>query len=369
MEDNISKYKIRQVKYILFVLVVLSISCRQTVPGNKPECTVCERIELFSKSKELVNGEIWNGLSTATSNVPLLYFTDSSTYMAFGNEARLKNHIYEILKCNNGVSLFKLNRLDAQPFHMENKMSFTDTVSLFYKQPMMLCSDVETMNKFVPEFNKTEDWLQLVMHEYFHSYQFSHKPTFTYLANTIKIPADTLDKIYAKSEWFSRELENENAALLNAIASTSKDSIPVYISHFFQIRESRRKKYELLNKFNLTVMENFWETIEGTARYVEYFMARKFSQLANDKKNSCDSLFKNFTDFSDSLNFEEKKEFKQRTKIMDAYHYVTGFNLCRLMDKLNISYKQDLFNNPAKGLYEIFRENIAKHSHQSQKAN
>jgi hypothetical protein len=347
---------------ISIYFLILLVSCNQAVIIKTSECAVCERITLFSKCNELVGNKVWDGLNTATSNIPLLYFTYSSTYMAFGNEALLKNYKYEVLKCENSISLFKLNRLDAQPFHMENKMSFTDTASLYYNRPMMLCSDVETMHKFVPDFYKTEDWLQLVMHEYFHSYQFSHKPTFTYLKNTIKIPADTLDKIYTKNEWFSRELEKENTILLNAIASTAKDSMQVYISQFIKIRESRRKRYEQLYKFNLTVMENFWETIEGTARYVEYYMAGNFNQLADDTENNCDSLFKNFKDYAVNSNFEEKKEYKQRTKMMQAYHYVTGFNLCRLMDKLNISYKQGLFDNPAKGLYEIFRANVTEHS-------
>lgn len=348
------KYNILNSIFVFTVLLLLS--CNQNKPVNKHDCTVCERIGLFKKSKELVDGKIWNGLNTGVSNVPLLYFTDSSTYMVFGDEAILKNYKYETINCDNGVSLFKLERLDTQPFHMENKMSFSDTASLFYNRPMMLCSGVESMHKFVPELTKTEDWLQLVMHEYFHSYQFSHKAAFTYLAQTIKIPADTLDKIYLKNKWFSQELEMENTALLNAIAATSKDLMQRYISQFIQLRENRRKKYEQLHRFDLTLMENFWETIEGTARYIEYYMAGNFDQLANNKANSCDSLFKDFADYVGNTNSENKNEFIQRTKMMPAYYYVTGFNLCRLMDKLGITYKEGLFNNPANGLYKIFIE-------------
>lgn len=60
------------------------------------------------------------------------------------------------------------------------------------------------------------------------------------------------------------------------------------------------------------------------------------------------------------INFENELEFIERTKMMQAYYYVTGFNLCRLMDKIGINYKQDLFNHPAEGLYEIFTKHTIR---------
>jgi hypothetical protein len=329
-------------------------------PGDTTvtDCMACERINVFIKSKELISTYIWKGLNTETHIRPLLYFTDSNTYIAFGSDKLFKKYNYDLLECNNGLSLLKLPRMDKKPFHMENNMNFKDTASLYYNQPMMLCSDVETLIKIVPDFNKTEDWLQLVMHEYFHSFQFSHQATMNYLANTVQISADTLDKIYLQNAWFRESLENENMALLNAIRTTANDSIKIYIAEFFQTRQQRRMKYKNVYKLNLNVMENFWETIEGTERYAEYYMAGNFNQIETGTTSQCDSLFKNFKDYSDQLDFENKQEFINRTQIMPAYYYVTGFNLCRLMDKMNINYKQDLFDHPTVGLYEIFTRNV-----------
>jgi hypothetical protein len=331
-----------------------SISIHQK---NITECIVCERIDLFKRVKELVSEKIWKGLNNDAHIQPLLYFTDSNTYVAFGQNkfsGRLK---YDTLKCDNGLSLFKLTRMDNRPFHMENKMSFTDTGSLYYYQPMMLCSDAEAMNKVVPDFDKTEDWLQLVMHEYFHSFQFSHKATIDYLAKRIEIAADTLDKIYMQHKWFQQSLEKENAALLSAIGSTDKDSLGPYIKEFIQARENRIAKYEKTNKLDLNTMEKFWETMEGTARYVEYYMAGNFSQIPKTAIQ-CDSLFNRFKDYEEASNFEDKPEFRTRTQIMPAYYYVIGFNLCRLMDKMNINYKQGLFDGTGNSLYDIFIKNI-----------
>lgn len=312
---------------------------------------------MFVKCKEIIGSKLWKGLDTEVYIRPLLYFTDSSTYIAFGTDELRWKFKHESLNCGNGFSIMKLKRIDAKPFHMENNMDFTDTGSIFYRQPMLLCSDVETMIRFVPDFNKTEDWLQLVMHEYFHSFQFSHKSTINYLADTIRISADTLDKIYIQNDWFRAELEKENIALLKAINSTADDSLGLYIAEFTQTRERRRAKFKSMHQLNLNVMENFWETIEGTARYAEYYMAGNFKQIAIADSTQCDSLFNKFEAYSDQSNFEDRKEFRERVKMMQAYYYVTGFNLCRLMDKIGINYKQDLFDKPTVGLYDIFRRN------------
>lgn len=354
-------------RFLLSLFAFFLLSCGHTFKNKTrtisladrtiKDCAACERINLFIKSKELVSNNIWEGLNTEAHIRPLLYFTDSSTYIAFGSDDLFKKYSYEFLECGNGFSLLKLSRMDTKPFHMENNMNFKDTASLYYNQPMMLCSDVETLISVEPAFNKTEDWLQLVMHEYFHSFQFSHKATINYLAETVQISADTLDKIYIQNAWFQQSLEKENIALLNAIRVEADDSLKLYVDEFLQTRQQRRMKYDSLHKLNLSAMENFWETIEGTARYAEYYMAGNFYQIAPEISSHCDSLFKNFKDYPDRSDFENKQEFIRRTKIMPAYYYVTGFNLCRLMDKIGISYKQDLFNDPTVGLHEIFITN------------
>jgi hypothetical protein len=322
------------------------------------DCAACERITLFLKSKELISKSVWKGLDAEAHVRPLLYFTDSNTYVAFTNNVVFKKYDHELLGCGTGLSLLKLPRLDTKPFHMENNMNFKDTASLYYNQPMMLCSDVETLIRIVPDFDKTEDWLQLVMHEYFHSFQFSHKPTINHLSETIRMSSDTLNKIYLENAWFQQLLEKENMALLNAIRTNAGDSTNLYIDEFFRTRQQRRMKYKTLHKLNLSELETFWETIEGTARYAEYYMAGNFHQMTTETSNQCDSLFRNFKDYASQSNFENEPAFIQRTKMMQAYYYVTGFNLCRLMDKIGIDYKLDLFDHPTEGLYEILTKNI-----------
>lgn len=333
-----------------------------SAPGQNTtnDCVACERIQLFEKSKELISSDIWKGLNEASLTPPLLYFTDSNTYVAFDDKGLFADSAHQSIECHPGLPLKKSARMDTRPFHMENRMNFTDSAAPDYYQPLMQCSDVEAMHRLIPEFEKTEDWLQLVMHEYFHGFQFSHPATIRYLAETIQASADTLDKIYASNTWLQEELEKENAALLNAIRSTAKDSLQYYVDVFLQVREQRRKTFVGHGTFDLTLMENFWETIEGTARYVEYYMAGSFGQMETAGAIRCDSLFRDFEEARAVLNFEDQPEFRQRTQLMPAYYYVTGFNLCRLMDKMGIEYKAGLFNDPSRGLYKIFTVNTVR---------
>ncbi|MBK9631324.1 MAG: hypothetical protein IPO62_09735 [Saprospiraceae bacterium] len=317
------------------------------------DCIVCERILLFQKIKELVSQKIWINKNQNPKELPLLYFNHQHTYFAFIKNGQKLPYSFEIIDCGQGIQLLKTKRIDSQPFHMENKMDFNDSSSIFYQSPMMLCSDVETLHKMVTEFKHTEQWLQLVMHEYFHCYQFSHSPYLNFLADTIQQAADTLDQIYLETSWFKNDLELENEALLKAI-SAKKDSIDYFVQDFLRIRKHRRNKFQSLNGTDISPLENFWETTEGTARYVEYYLAGHFNQISIHQKIQCDSLFNQFRDYKVSIHFEDREESIQRTKMMQAYYYVTGFNLCRLMDKMNIPYQRELFNQPNKGLYEIF---------------
>lgn len=342
----------------LFVLLPPYLLATQVVvssdSGASAYCVVCERIALFQQSKELVSRSIWQGLSTTTGTVPLVYFSDSSSYVAFAPDSLFAKYPSQRIFCTNGLVLLKLSRLDTQPFHMENKMNFKDSSSLYYQRAIMQCSDVEGMIKLVPDFTKTEDWLQLVMHEYFHSFQFSHPATMQYLARTIAMSADTMDAIYMANDWFRQALVQENTALLHAIASTAQDTRKEYIAEFIRLREERCEQFQQQYGWDIRPLENFYESIEGTARYVEYYLAGNFQHIPAQTLPSCDSLFRGFQEYTGQQNFEDKAVFKERTKMMRAYYYVTGFNLCRLMDAMGISYKPDLFNHPTTGLYAIF---------------
>ncbi len=343
----------------VLVLLACLIPFRPIAQSQKTsDCIICERVSLFQQCKAVIAADIWPGLQHKTDRLPLLYFDEHFTHIAFASRSLFEEYDYRILRCANGLKILQTERFDSIPFHMENKMNFNDTASLFYYRPMMMCSDVETIHRYVADFDKTEDWLQLVMHEYFHGFQFSHPASIRYLADSIGISADTLNKFYKKETWFKQSLQKENAWLLHAIQCTNKDSLQFDISEYIRLREERFRSFASNSKFPLRKIENFWETMEGTARYAEYFMAGHFSSMPIEGIQHCDTLFKQFADYPANTNFEDRPTFKERTQLMEAYYYVTGFNICRLLDKLKISYKKYLFDHPDKGLYPLLLEKI-----------
>ncbi len=344
-----------------FVLLTLAIFCLVVSCDHKKEflpyasCLVCDRLSLLQQIKPEVAGRYWPTFDTDSLTPPMVYFDDSVSWLAFSIDNIYKNiQSAEEVNCPDGLTLYRMKqRLDTIPFHMENKMTFKDSLAPNFYRPVMFCSNVEITKKVVPVVNYTEDWLQMALHEYFHAFQFTHKKNLRYMADSIKINEDSLDRIYLKYEWFSKLLKIENDHLLHAIDASSKDSIRWYVNQFLNIRKTRRLRFEKEAGYDITRTEKFWEKMEGTARYIEYNTGFIYHDNQINIKLSCDSLFNKFNHYA-AMDFIKRPWFREKTQMMRAYYYVTGFNLCRIMDKLKIPYKEKLFDEVNTGLEEYF---------------
>lgn len=312
---------------------------------------ICERLTLFNQIKKDVAKTYWTEFGIYKNQSPLIYVSDSASYVINSDSDFLKDSVQSAFNCGE-INLKQTRNFDLRPFIMENKMSFSDSTSPFYFNPVMMCSSVEVMLKNIPYFTTTEEWFQLVMHEYFHSFQFRNKAVINYLADTIKFSADTLTYFYLNDSLFKNSLKEENRYLLAAIRTNSIDSTGYYYKRFIEERALRRTYFRLKYEYDISTFENFWEKIEGTARYVEYYCGDIFYQYSKSKMKITDPLFKNFSAFN-KKNFSEGKHFKEREEMMAYYFYVTGFNLCRLMDKLQIEYKSVLFKNGSVALTDL----------------
>ena len=109
------------------------------------------------------------------------------------------------------------------------------------------------------------------------------------------------------------------------------------------------KKYSDLEK-----VENYYVIQEGSARYLEYSCMKLFNEFANSPDApgiQNDPKFLEFNEFesidltSDDLNYLS-------TASATDYHYAVGFNIMRLLDKLQVNYKETLIGHPEKGLHE-----------------
>jgi hypothetical protein len=336
---------------------VVTMFLPSTIFAQKAEaCKVCERISLFNVVKARIGQKYWGEFSTDRP-IPLIYFSDSNSYVVFG-----KAFVYsraaraDTIICPSGLRLERIPRLDKIPFYMQNKTNFSDTASPYYYNPTMFCSDPEGLRRVVPEFTSTEHWLQLLMHEYFHAFQLSHDSLLAYFGRNIRITEDSLDRRYLSDSVFANALLRENSNLLAAINSNMLDTTKYYARRFLTLRAVRRTKH--FERSNMAEVEDFWEKMEGPARYVEYYMGLSFPNMNNTM--SCDTMFRAFAAFKANSRLEETEVFVERAKINRAYYYATGFNLCRLLDKLGIDYKGKLFNLPGLSLTEILSQGLAK---------
>jgi len=312
---------------------------------------VCDRLSLLQQIKPEVAERYWPTFDADSLTPPMVYFDDSVSWLAFSAENIYKSiQSAEMVKCPNGLRIYRMNqRLDTIPFHMENKMTFQDSLATNFFRPVMFCSSVEAAKKIVPVINYTEDWLQMALHEYFHAFQFTHKKNLHYLADSINIHEDSLDRCYRKYEWFSEMLKTENKHLLYAIDASSRDSAYQALNQFLKVREIRRQRFKKEVGYDISRAEKFWEKMEGTARYIEYNTGFIYHDNQTHSSLTCDSLFNDFSQYT-TMDFIKRPWFYEKTKMMTAYYYVTGFNLCRVMDQLNIPYKEKLFIEVNTGL-------------------
>jgi len=105
-------------------------------------------------------------------------------------------------------------------------------------------------------------------------------------------------------------------------------------------------------------IEQSYETMEGTARYVEYSL---YSNFAGKKPNNnllkTDSSYHSYQYFR---NYNIEKDQWLYLSDKTNYFYATGFNLVRLLDKLKIKYKTRLFNEGGLSLEQILKQMQAK---------
>jgi Fe-S oxidoreductase len=195
----------------------------------------------------------------------------------------------------------------------------------------------------------------MIIHEYFHGFQYKHKPYMDYYENEIvQIQPDSLTTFYKKLPWFKQSIDAENQLLLDAIAE--KDSIQTkkLIQAFWNKRKQRRGQFQQKHKFSLDKFEKCYETMEGTARYVEFSLYKDFATRKPDESLlKSDSSFKSFAKFK-NYNLQKDKWLYLTDKT--TYFYATGFNMARLLDKLGIEYKSRLFKDGKISLEDILRE-------------
>jgi hypothetical protein len=310
-----------------------------------------------------VETETWKTFNAPQYDVPLIYFTDSSSYVANPTEKFLKTFKSELVLEDGTIKIYKTQkRVDDSPFHMETGMTLGDpTLEFNYHSPFMMCSSFEETVKTIPDVGSTDEWTTMIIHEYFHGFQYKHKPYMEYYEKEIvQIQPDSLSAFYKTVPWFKESIDLENRFLLEAISEKDNIKTAKILRDFWVKRKQRRQKFQKVFKFEIDKFEKCYETMEGTARYVEFSLYNHFAQRKPDESlMKSDSSFKSFAKFK---NYKLQKDQWLYLTNKTTYFYATGFNMARLLDKLGIDYKSRLFKDGKITLEDILREKINQSS-------
>jgi hypothetical protein len=336
------KLSIRRMKLILLFLLILVFPL-QPKPEEK---MMISRISYIMHLKATLGQEYWPGFNTVAGDVPLVYFTDSASYITNPTPRFMAMFRPVQIYHSAEINIYKTpERINHHPFHMSTGMDLLDTTAFNFRAPFMFCSSPETTKKVVTDLGSTEEWATMVLHEYFHGFQFRHEPMLDYyLRNVYPVTADSLHRVYKGHSWFKRLTDEENGLLLLAISSTDSTTMATYLQLFKDKRKEKRDSCREKLRIDIRKYEGYYEKLEGSARYVEYQLMNSFHTLPPDKALQKSDTFytanKQFSDFQ-----LEKNTWLFETTHSANYTYATGFNMTRLLDKLKRPYKEQLFTN------------------------
>ena len=279
-----------------------------------------ERLQYVYALKVVINDSVWSGFADKQYDVPLLYYGDTCCYVVNPMEKFLAKYPSVLVHSGKDIQIYQTEKVDDKPFHMH--VTFTDVESdIDYRTPIMRCSSLELTGKAVPDVASVNEWATMVMHEYFHGFQFKHDGYLDiYEAITNAVLPDTLPALAARHDWYKESITQENDLLLQAIDTNDIEASRTYIQSFFKLRNERRERVRKELDLDIEALEQLYETMEGTARYIEYRLYRHFGNF----------------NLSDA---------KWLYTVGRKYYYATGFNLLCLSDKLEIDYKQGIFKD------------------------
>ena len=228
---------------------------------------------------------------------------------------------------NDPAYSMEMNYYEEGPFRMHLDQAEDDTLA------RMECSSPEITIQAVPSVKTYEEWYAMLMHECFHGFQYKHTDFWNkMLASTPEnfITSDSLKALRRNYEWYRDMLSKENALLKKAYEASDIHEVRHILSDFFSIRDERLKTVQ--DRLGLDIIEFYpiIETVEGSARYIEYCLAREQGITDTDWMTNLDS---------------------------NSCYYASGLYLMLIMDKFGIPYKDELFQK-CYTLTELIQEKI-----------
>jgi hypothetical protein len=189
-----------------------------------------------------------------------------------------------------------------------------------------------------------------------HGYQFRHQGFWQHaFKNNLRYSFinDSLQSYYRNYDWYKKGIDQENALLLQAIDEKDLAKKKELTRKMLELRNERRKIVAEKIDRPVAFYEQGFETMEGTARYIEEATILNMSKrMIPGKLMALDSNYNRLL----PVKSKSLSEIAYKTEESQSYTYATGYNMCRLLDSFKSDYKSRLFKIPDLTLEKILRE-------------
>lgn len=339
------------------LLVIFSLFFIQTCFSQAgTEDLAIARIQYVYKVKKIIGNKAWPSFGNEKCNIPILYFSGDTTFIANPHAKLIQQFNPTKIFQKNDLVIYRVNRrLDTVRLRMLTTISFGPDTSLYdYNAPYMKCNSREELIQVTPFKPDTRGWVNIIMHEFFHGFQLLHNGYRQFVAQNNFIYSavrDPLQNLFDSQEWYKDLASLENELLLRANKSTDRKQIDSLIGVFFKTRNERRSRIQANPDYNFAFVEKTYETMEGCARFIETSFI--LSYVKDKRLAAIDSEFKR--------NANIQSDLDNLGKVTEGnYYYATGYNIARLLKKLNIEFTSILFKQPSVALEDILRQSIGK---------
>ncbi|WP_123912715.1 hypothetical protein [Chryseobacterium pennipullorum] len=307
------------------------------------------RIEYLHSLKKHVD-KAWPEFSSQKYAADIALFTPTSTFITGRPISKtLKKSPKQTYK-KGSLLIEETQRLDTDEFHMATAYESTDSSKLWYQYPVVLCSDFESTRQHIEEVSDTQTWATVILHEYFHGFQFRHPEFIRFANDSITLSITKLQSYYERYPWFRESIEQENQLLLECLSKNRLPQIKALFAQYALKRSQRLLRFSQEEKFDLTHQEEFMEKMEGSARYIEYQLYLAFKNIPVDKELAETDRYYD-PSLLKAFKLEDKPWMYQSSSV--RYFYSTGFNMLRLLDHLKIPYKENFFDDNSNTPYRV----------------
>ena len=302
-------------RFFFSLMTLVVVSCNGKQMPTEQENELIAQIEQILSVKQYLASKYWPELNDEEYSAPIVFYTDTACYVVNPKAGFLKEFLCKEIAANK-FQLYKTERLDSIPFHMETHWALFDTTTYAGKTPYVMCSDFREAQMMYPDITDETEWVPMVIHELVHGCQDSH-PNHFIARQSIEYQVHEIDLSAYPSQypWLCDALVKENSCLLAAISADDESEMNGFIRDFLSFRKERKER--MYSEFGEVIVkqEEAFETAESLARFMEVQSAL----LIN-------SANPNYAE--DSFYFCED--------VQEDFFFITGYNLVRLFIKMGI---------------------------------